>query len=116
MTFTGTSDSGIMLFKSGMRHARLAHEYKLPGLFTAIVVMAFVNATTLAPALHDPGPMHDASKCSICVAQTCPASGSYAPQPLPEQAAAPERVRVQAVAQPRPGIATPIAARAPPLV
>ena len=115
MTSTGTSDAEIALSNSVMRHMKSAHERKLPGLIATIVAMVFINATTLAPATHHPGPMHDASKCSICVAQTCPASGSYAPPPLPEQTAAPERVRVQAVAQPKPGAATPVAARDPPM-
>ena len=115
MTSTGTSDTRVTLPESEMRYARSAYKRRLPGLVAAAVAMAFLNATTLAPATHHPGPMHNPAKCSICVVQTSPASASCAPPPLPEQTAAPERVRVQAVAQPKPGAATPVAARDPPM-
>lgn len=115
MTSTGTSDAEIALSNSVMRHMKSLHERKLPGLIATIVAMAFINATTLAPALHDPGPMHDEAKCSICVAQTSPAAASCALPPLPAQTVAPERVRVQAVAQPQAGVVTPVPARSPPM-
>ena len=115
MTSTGTLDTGTALPESEMRYARSAHKHRLPGLIAAAVAIAFLNATTLAPATHDPGPMHDHTKCSICLVQTSPASASCAQPPLPEQTIAPERVRVQAVAQPRPGAATPVLSRAPPM-